>query len=398
VIGPFATLALATLLGGAVEPGARGGGDEVDLTAPRTTQRRVDASKVAVFGLKWREPVVQTGFFRTVGDSFGRPAISTRHGLVIVGTGEGVVRAVSLALGRPVWAYTHGAPFEASPTVVDGPNGVEMVVIASRDGRLLALSSADGKLLWKVELGAESRAVAVAAGDLLLVATAANRIAALEISSGKPVWNAGRPGPTGLTVVGHARPLVVGDTVIGAFSDGYVEAYARKDGTRRWSRPLSLRGADFVDADADPVGKGGRVFVASYSDGVYALDLKTGEPAWNRPAPAVKSLALIGDTLVAGSGDGWVWGLAADDGTPRYRTRVSHGLVTRMEAARGLVAFGGGDAGLVVLDGRTGRPLQASNYGSRMHGDPVWVRDDLVLLSSFGYLYCFGYGHRGRVQ
>ena len=207
------------------------------MTAPRPGQKRVDASASYVFGLKWREPVVRTGFSRTVLATFGRPAISLRHRLVIVGTGEGDVKALGLDDGEVVWTYHHGAPFEGAVTLFDVP-GAEMAVVGGRDGQLLALRTLDGHLLWKSEIGGDARAPAVRAGELLFVATSTNRVHALELATGKQVWNAGRPAPTGLTVTGHAQPLVVLDLVVGAFSDGFPPLTPRATWLTRGSRCL----------------------------------------------------------------------------------------------------------------------------------------------------------------
>lgn len=221
--------------------------------------QRVRAAKQSVFALQWRQSLVRTGLARDVVVSFGRPAVSTRYNLVIVGTGEGHVEARRLADGRLVWTYQHGAPLESAVTLVDTPYGAgaavapvaptkatptlhaaapvfadrELAVIGARDGILLALDAATGALVWKTDVGGDVRAQTTVAGSTLVVATAANRITALDIAKGTIQWTAGRPPPTGLTVVGHARPLVNGDTVYGAFSDGYVGAYALADGGQR---------------------------------------------------------------------------------------------------------------------------------------------------------------------
>src|SRR5690606_36586519 len=128
--------------------------------------------------------------------------------------------------------------------------------------------------------------------------------------------NAGRPQPTGLTVEGHGAPAVAGSVVYAGFSDGYVEAYRLADGSRIGSRPLSFSGGEFVDADADPVVVDGHLYVASYSDGVYALDLNDGTTVWTRSAPAVVSLARVDEVgpaadgaVLAASADGWIWAL-----------------------------------------------------------------------------------------
>ena len=376
-------------------------GGAVDLAGSRGRPQSSDVSERVLFGLEWRAPIVRTGFERRVNASFGEPAVSERAHLVIVGSGEGDVRAFHLRAAKPAWTYAHGAAFETAVSLFDvgeGASAMELAILGSRDGKLLALESATGRLVWQTDVEGDVRAAASRAGALVVVATTQNRVVALELATGKIVWSAGRPPPTGLTIVGHARPLVDGGTVYAAFSDGYVEAYGAGDGARRWSRPISLKGGEFVDADADPVIAKGRLFVASYSDGIFALDPKDGQTIWTRPAAAVNRLALYDDQVLAASGDGFVWGLAQADGAPLHRTQLPHGLVSRMEVRDNLVVLAGGETGLVVLRADNGQPLQATGLPTRLSGDPTWSGNRVSVLSADGYLYSFVRGHRGTVQ
>ncbi|HET6345323.1 MAG TPA: PQQ-binding-like beta-propeller repeat protein, partial [Myxococcota bacterium] len=295
--------------------------------------------------------------------------------------------------GVELWRYVHGVPFETGASIatleLPGAGPTEVAMVGSRDGQLLALDLATGAPRWRTLIEGDMRAPPTLVGDRLVVTSSANKVTVLEAGTGKAVWSHGRPPPSGLTVEGHARATVHGDKVFATFSDGYVVAFALTHGTVLWSRPLSLRGGGFVDADADPIVDNGQLFVASYSDGVYALAPEDGQTLWNRFAPAVTSLALHGGRVLVGSADGYVWGLSRDDGALAFRTKLAVGPVSRLLVDRGLVALTGGINGLVVLDARTGKPLQATSFGGRAASDPVWVDDELAFLSSSGYLYAW---------
>ncbi len=409
-------LILAAVLGATMRPPVAApptAPADADLTGRLGgSPREVDASNMQVFAFRWRQPIVRMGFGREVGVSLGRPAVSSRFGLVIVGTGEGRVEGRKLSDGSLVWAYDYTAPFETDVTLVDVPpgkgspadaagasvRGHELALAGSRDGFLLAIEAATGKLVWKADVGGDVRAPAAVAGATVVVEAASNRLSALDAATGKILWTGGRPPSTKLTVIGTSRPLIDGDTVYATFSDGYVSALDLADGTVRWSRPLSLKGGEFVDADADPVIVGGRLFVASYSDGLYALNPADGQTVWTRAVPAIVSLGVTDKDVVAGSGDGYVWGFRQATGELAFRTKLLDGLVSRMVVRDGLVVFAGGDSGLVVLDARDGRPVQATDYGGRMVAEPAWVGDSIALVSSSGYLYAFARGSPGRVR
>ncbi len=366
---------------------------DLDLAVPLAKPpRRVDVSERTLFALETTVPLVRTGILRSAAVSFGQPAVDEQRGVVIVGTGEGEVRAIRLRDGEVEWTYVHGEPFEGAVTLVDIPEGpaqTRAAVLGSRDGTLLAIDLGSGRKLWSADVTGDVRAPVVRDGDLLLVQTAQNQLLALDLATGKSRWTAGRPAPTRLTVAGHARPLVAQGSVYATFSDGYAEAYSLADGGRLWSRPLSLKGGDFIDADADPQLRRGRLFVGSYSDGVFALDPRDGHTLWSRSGPAVRSLALDDDRLIVGSGDGWVWGLSQADGSAKFRTRLEAGFATRFTVADDLIVFAAGDSGLVVLDSLTGRPIQASGYRVRFHGDAAWSGQTVAMISASGHLYVF---------
>ena len=380
------SIALAALLGA--------GPADTELTDTLRRPHAVSAT-TPLFGLHWHRPIVRTGRHRTVGESFGKPGIATGAGVVIVGNGEGDVYALRLKDGGAVWRYSYGVPFESAVTIAPfGDDESEQAIIVARDGALLSFNVKTGDILWQAKLNAESRAPATLAGSRLLIATAKNTVYAIDKDSGIIGWQTGRAPSLELSVVGHSAVAVAGNLAIATFSDGYVEAYRLLDGAAQWSQQLSLKGGEFIDADADPVVAGDKVFVASYSDGIYALAKKDGKVLWNRPAPSVTSLVAHRDLLIAGSADGYVWGLSQANGEMLYRTRLRPGALSRMEVRKGLIVFGNGDAGIIVLNAANGRPLQAEAFGDRIAGDPAWDSENkhLAVLGSRGEVYALRFG------
>ncbi len=350
--------------------------------------KSVEAGKGVVFETRWRKSLVRTGLNRDITASFGRPAISERHERVIVGTGEGFVLALDLRNGNEVWRHRHGAPFETAANIVDlgtsGVRGMELALLGGRDGKLLAFEVGTGKLRWEIPIDGDMRSPPRRIGSELLVTTSTNKVYVLDPATGAVRWTRGRPAPTGLTVLGHARAYEQDGIVFAAFSDGYAEAYALEDGRGMWSRPLSLRGGDFIDSDADPVVINGRVFVASYSDGIYALESRDGTTAWTKAATAVTSLGAHGDTLLAASADGWFWGLSSATGDLLFRARLPIGPPSRPIVAGDAVIMTGGESLLLVFDAKNGKPLQATAMGGIVASEPVLAGDHLALISSLG--------------
>jgi outer membrane protein assembly factor BamB len=341
-----------------------------------------------IYNLRWTKPVVHRGFNRKVLASFGRAAVSLKNNLVIVGTGEGEILALHLSDGELVWKKPIHLPFETTATLVDSEDAV---ILGARDGALLKVNCKTGDTLWTVSLAGEMRAQPAVTNDILYVTTSANRLFAIDNKTGNTLWSVGRSMPAGLTVVGQASPIVNDDYVIAAFSDGTVAAFGKEKGETVWSKAMSFKDSEFIDADANPIVQGGRLFAASYSDGIYALDPKTGNLLWHRHIEAVTSLLAVDGKLFAASTNGYVVALKQDSGELLFKVKLDVSPMSPMVLVGNDIVMAAGELGLVVLDSRNGKPLQATPLVGRAESAPGFSvsGQDLVLLSSAGSLYAF---------
>ncbi|MEO1483516.1 MAG: PQQ-binding-like beta-propeller repeat protein [Myxococcota bacterium] len=366
-----------------------------ELTQPGRSPKVFVPSKRHIFGTQWSAPIVRSGYSRTVPVSLGSPGVASAQGVVIVGTGEGELRGYRLASGELLWAKDYKVPFLGPITVLHGGDPFAVTTIA--DGTLIAFEITNGELRWQTELDGESLAPVRLAGDRLILSTTENKVSAIALTTGERLWTAGRPKATNLSVRGHSAPAVEGDAVFATFSDGYVECYSASEGTTLWSRPLALGGDDFNDSDADPVLIDGTLYVASYSAGVYALSPADGKTVWSQEAPAVTSLTAYNDLVIAGSADGYLWGLAATDGELRYRVTMPPGSASRMYLSDDLLLFTSGDSGLIAMRAGSGEPLQATPLLGRAGGAPDVDGEFVSAISSRGYIYVMRRGAAGWV-
>ena len=357
----------------------------------------------------WQRPTVRTGPERLVTDSLGTPALyrPARRGepnLVLLGTAEGEVLAVDEASGALRWRLRHGAAIDGEVSL-HAPKALglgtdetpSVAVVGGRDGVLLAVDAATGRVRWRSVLEAPSRAAALSVDGKLYVTTEANQVAALDGATGHILWSQGRPPSVGLALLGHGRPALAGDRVVAAFADGFAMAVATDDGRVLWERPLSLRGGRFVDADADPVVVGDKVFLASVTDGVYALELSTGQTAWNRPLCEVLSMcALPADAvhgrpalLVVGDVFGQVRGLRQDNGRPVWRLDAGAGPAVGLSPLGDGVAFLAGERGLVYADAMDGRPRSTYALGGMPGGGLATVGEHAAHVARDGRLFAW---------
>lgn len=359
------------------------------VEAGNESVRTLDVSNQAVFPLRWQQSLVREGTHRTLSFAMGRPAVSNRHELVIVGTGERRLIALSTRGGKEIWSKQFPAELEAFGGIGAMASGQEVALFSSRDGTFHCVGTDTGVTMWSIQLSAESRAVPNVLTEGVLVTTAQSELVMINIENGERIWTKRRAPPAGMTVLGHSRPLVVDGKAYVGFSDGYVVAYNVQTGKELWATPASLNQGQFADSDADPVMIQGQLIVASYSSGIVSLDPATGKRNWHQITKSVNRLAADHKRLFAASGDGLIWRLNPKDGSVVYRVRLEHGPVSRMTLRGNLLTFAGGPNGLVVLNALSGKPLQSTAMRGGANSEPNWSELGIFILSNRGDLYAF---------
>jgi outer membrane protein assembly factor BamB len=271
----------------------------------------------------WRypaEPVRDRTFFAA-------PAL-TESGLLIAGSYDHKVFALDTASGQALWTFEEAQDrIVASPTV-DG----DTVYIASADGVLYALKAEDGQALWSFDIDGHIWASPVVRDGRLFVGTMSHVVYALDAATGELVWNRDVGGAivdhpslvNGLLVVGAlGRPLTALDPATGevrwtAESDRWIWASAASSDGVTYFGDLGGRlasaqiddGAILEERQLDSAITGrpaigeSRLFVATESGTVYALELGSLNPSWTRPVPDGKLYGppiIQGDKLLVGA-------------------------------------------------------------------------------------------------
>ena len=142
------------------------------------------------------------------------------------------------------------------------------------------------------------------------------------------------------------------------------------------------------DADgpiySSPAVVGGRVYLATGTGSIVALDAETGEEVWKRNVggPLHSSPAIAGDSLFIGRSDGVVEARELATGEVQWEFRTRDRVNSSPAVDRGVVYIGSGDGRLYALDAGTGK--ERWTYGSRgwISGSPA-VSGDWVAITSF---------------
>lgn len=255
------------------------------------------------------------------------------HGAVLLGaTGNGAVVAVSTADGRRLWRARVGGVLPGL-TVLD--DHWAFAAGAEHDGVLHGLTLRDGRRAWRRAVGATSRPPAVADGQVYLVADSGDAYA-FDAASGTAAWHtrlSGRPLATPVIHEEHLFVVTAADTVY-----RLDRRTGATTGTAVLPSPISAR----------PVLAGGALVLPLYSGALAAVDLATLrlEAIVELDAPTLASpLPAADGTLVVLTRAATLWSV-------RPATRAAEPIAEFGGAARGSLAKADGRLYVGLLDGR----------------------------------------------
>lgn len=362
-----------------------------DPTVPRETAR---VSHPAVYEVAWNVPLVKLGLLEYKPTESASPAVDPDTERVIVATRDGFVRCLSPVNGNKEWEFKTKGRFVSGPTVHRG-----IVYVAGGDGVLYALRVMTGEQVWAFKANEELVTAPTVAEGKVLVASQSETVFAVDVETGAWSWQYRRDAPSGFTVRGASRPVVADGLAYMGFADGYVVALDLPTGVMKWEKRLSVSGGtQFLDVDTTPVLADGKLFVASYKDGLSALDAKDGTLQWTSAHNGLTALLPRGNVLFA-TGDGaltafemgrgrMLWSLDLSDRTPKGKgvnagrsLTLSRGYVVVPTATS--LAFVEPTSGKVRSMWNPGRGVTAAPTG---FSSPRWG-NRLYVLSNLGTVF-----------
>jgi outer membrane protein assembly factor BamB len=166
---------------------------------------------------------------------------------------------------------------------------------------IVSLDPKTGAIKWRKPLPAPVRGAPTARGGRLLMTTVINTTIALAEDDGRLLWtHSGIEEET--LLMGGTSPAVDGNTVIAPYSSGEVFALRIENGAQLWSDTLNvLKRTNEISTLTDirglPVVDHGRVFAASNSDILAAIDLATGRRLWDHSVGSIETPWVAGDYL-----------------------------------------------------------------------------------------------------
>ena len=188
--------------------------------------------------------------------------------------------------------------------------------------QVVALDPADGHVIWKSAVPAPVRSGPTVSDGRVFVVTVDNELVVLAAEDGRRLWNHNAI-PETASLLGNASPAVDGEVVVAAYSSGELYALEVENGRPLWSDNLAgTRSVNAVASLADirgrPILDRGRVFAASHSGRMAAIDLRSGDRAWEQEFGSTHSPWVVGDYLYVLSNENDLVCLTRNDGKIRW--------------------------------------------------------------------------------
>ena len=194
---------------------------------------------------------------------------------------DGTVEALDATNGKKVWST------DVDAEITGGTGfGENSVLVGTSEARTISLSAEDGSIQWRKTVSSEILSAPQKARNTVVVRTGDGKIFGLNGDNGRRLWIYDRTVPS-LTLRGTSAPLVEGDLVVAGFDGGRMAALEVRTGKLIWEAPVATaRGSNdmerMVDIDSSPKILDGVIYIATFQGHLSAMQAETGRVLWDR--------------------------------------------------------------------------------------------------------------------
>lgn len=262
--------------------------------------------------------------------------------------------------GGVIWQFVLPAPPAQLPACDDA-----RLYVALRGGTLVALDHATGLPAWSASRDATVAPLSM--GPFLVGASGATAWA-LDAATGTRRWE------HDLGAVAVLAPISTDAGPLFVTGSNDAVLLGSEDGQEIWRQPLSGR------ATSSAAGASGRAWVGLDDGRVLAMQTSNGAIQWTRTLQgAALVMTPLGDRLLVGSADNFLYALREKDGGIAWRWRTGGDVVGAATADARRVYFVSLDATLRAIDRRHGDLRWQRPLAARPIGGPVFAGDVLVV-------------------
>jgi len=275
-----------------------------------------------------------TGETRT--ERFYAPPLYVHEELLVVASAEGNVYALSPTDGEQLWRYTAGDDIQGTPNYREGEKGSsgQVLVMTQNDGVLHAVDAASGQRLWVSEPTERTDGHVAVSDGRAVFGNCAAKIFVVDVGTGNIA---------AAVSVGEGCEMADGVAVRGRHAyagnrSGAVACVDLKQETLAWVNTNGVGGTYSTPAVSDT-----RLIFCGESGTVHGMDPKSGEAVWASDTGGSEPVSpvIAGDDVIAPV-DGTLYGFSLSDGALRWKLAIGD-EVTPPAIIRNMIVVGTDD-------------------------------------------------------
>jgi outer membrane protein assembly factor BamB len=334
------------------------------------------------FSKKWSVPVGK----QHKNPGYLKLNLVAEHSTIYNADASGLVQAVSSSTGRIKWSNQLKHSLGSGPSV-----GEDVLAVGAENASLIILNKNTGVEQWQASLSGELLSPPTITHDKVVAKTIDGTVYAFDSKTGKKIWAVEHSSPS-LVLKASSSPVVVGNLVLIGFPDGKLDALDIDSGRLVWQRSIAYSsGASdverLVDIDSDPIVKNHIAYISSYQGYVGALSLDTGEFLWRRPASVYKNMLLSEHDLYLTDSNDVVWSINPSSGQVNWKQiqLKARTLTNPVYFAHDVVV--GDKMGYVhFIDTQTGELIGRVNLSGGITIAPIVFGSSLYVVTNNGLL------------
>lgn len=287
-------------------------------------------------------------------------AVSSMQQRLFAATGFGYVYALDIKTGKRIWHFDAEAPIRIAPTIGGG-----MVFVQTVDNTLIALDAKTGAEEWRFKTSSEQTVLVGGASpayslekDVLIAGFSNGEIRAFKASTGSPLWGdylIHRARTNSLSAINSimSYPIISGDVVFAAGNNNILVAIDIKTGKRIWEKEIGTTNPMYM--------VGSYLFILTNNFELAALSAKDGSIYWTSKLSTGKDLEekvgafaagplLINNKLIVATSNGYAFAVSPYDGRIIASTKLSDGVEVPPIAAEGLTILTTNDADIIAYE------------------------------------------------
>lgn len=314
------------------------------------------------------------------------------NGRIFAAESDGDVSAIDSETGKKIWTSDVDVRITGGPAA-----GENLILVGTGKADVIALSAENGDILWNSKVSSEVLAAPQIDSGIVVARTIDGKIFGLNATDGTRLWVYDRSVPA-LTLRGTSTPVVANGLVIAGFDEGRLAAIELQTGKLIWETRVALGTGRtdierMVDIDAEPVVVDGIVYVATFQGRVAALTAEGGRIIWAREIPSYAGISVDDSYVYISDDDSVVWALDRNNGNSVWKLED---LMARSVSAPALVGdvvvVGDLEGYLHWLDRDTGEIMGRNQVSDSPIIAPPYARDGvLYAYASDGTLGAYNY-------